>query len=241
MHVCDTWSFSAISRVVLWRSESIIALIRSSSISIEIRNYLVANPIYIFLKKRLVRLEVEWKDPRDGYVCRGNSRGTVREALVVVSMLAISPVACHSASIDRFSLSVLAFSPSSSILYLLVTNGFLLRPSSSHALLPFARTLACPLDSLIWYTRAALTSKRSIFVQQCNYKFHHTPYHIPCNCNGSPTFRECGNALINLYIQMYISFFLSFTYVLAYPIVGRCIGMSRYTNRRCLRFFLIFV
>ena len=33
MHVCDTWSFSAISRVVLWRSESIIALIRSSSIS----------------------------------------------------------------------------------------------------------------------------------------------------------------------------------------------------------------
>ena len=27
MHVCDTWSFSAISRVVLWRSESIIALI----------------------------------------------------------------------------------------------------------------------------------------------------------------------------------------------------------------------
>lgn len=27
---------------------------------------------------------------------------------------------------------------------------------------------------------------------------------------------------------MYISFFLSFTYVLAYPIVGRCIGMSRY-------------
>ena len=33
MHVCNTWNFSAISRVVLWRSESIIALIRSSSIS----------------------------------------------------------------------------------------------------------------------------------------------------------------------------------------------------------------
>ena len=33
MHVCDTWSFSAISRVVLWRSESIIALIKSSSTS----------------------------------------------------------------------------------------------------------------------------------------------------------------------------------------------------------------
>ena len=32
MHVRDTWSFSAISRVVLWRSES-IALIRSSSTS----------------------------------------------------------------------------------------------------------------------------------------------------------------------------------------------------------------
>ena len=47
MHVCDTWSFSAISRVVLWRSESIIALITSSSTSTEIRNYLVANPIYI--------------------------------------------------------------------------------------------------------------------------------------------------------------------------------------------------
>ena len=46
MHVCDTWSFSAISRVVLWRSESIIALIKSSSTSTEIRNYLVANPIY---------------------------------------------------------------------------------------------------------------------------------------------------------------------------------------------------
>ena len=45
MHVCDTRSFSAISRVVLWRSESIIALIRSSSTSPEIRNYLVANPI----------------------------------------------------------------------------------------------------------------------------------------------------------------------------------------------------
>ena len=33
MHVCDTWSFSAISRVVLRRSESIIASIRSSSTS----------------------------------------------------------------------------------------------------------------------------------------------------------------------------------------------------------------
>ena len=45
MHVRDTWSFSAISRVVLWRFESIIASIRSSSTSTEIRNYLVANPI----------------------------------------------------------------------------------------------------------------------------------------------------------------------------------------------------
>ena len=45
MHVRDTWSFSAISRVVLWRSESIIALIRSSSTLTEIRNYLIANPI----------------------------------------------------------------------------------------------------------------------------------------------------------------------------------------------------
>ena len=45
MHICDTWSFSAISRVVLWRSESIIASIRSSSTSTEIRNYLIANPI----------------------------------------------------------------------------------------------------------------------------------------------------------------------------------------------------
>ena len=44
MHVRDTWSFSALSRVVLWRFESIIALIRSSSTSTEILNYLVYQP-----------------------------------------------------------------------------------------------------------------------------------------------------------------------------------------------------
>ena len=44
MHVCDTWNFSAISRVVLWRSESIIALIRSSSTSTEIYQLLSCQP-----------------------------------------------------------------------------------------------------------------------------------------------------------------------------------------------------
>ena len=58
MHVCDTWSFSAISRVVLWRSESIIVLIRSSSTSTEIRNYLVANPIIKYTNKSVFYLYV---------------------------------------------------------------------------------------------------------------------------------------------------------------------------------------
>ena len=44
MHVCDTWSFSVISRVVLWRSESILALIRSSSTSTEIYQLLSCQP-----------------------------------------------------------------------------------------------------------------------------------------------------------------------------------------------------
>lgn len=37
---------------------------------------------------------------------------------------------------------------------------------------------------------------------------------------------------------MFFSFYP--TYVLAYQIVGRCIGLDiRYTNRRCLRFFYV--
>ena len=58
MHICDTRSFSAISRVVLWRSESIIALIRSSSTSTEIRNYLVANPIYSTARKTFLETKI---------------------------------------------------------------------------------------------------------------------------------------------------------------------------------------
>ena len=77
MHVCDTWSFSAISRVVLWRSES-------SSTSTEIRNYLVANPIVCKTKDRGndTRLKIYWKVRKRGrnYQCQGLNPSQERRA-----------------------------------------------------------------------------------------------------------------------------------------------------------------
>ena len=89
MHVCDTWSFSAISRVVLWRSESIIALIRSLT-STEIRNYLVTNPIingefcsrfFFFIRRKLDRwtnFNPVWRKLR-----RLNFRGESRKRIII--------------------------------------------------------------------------------------------------------------------------------------------------------------
>ena len=53
------------SHELLWRSKSIIALIRSSSTSTEIRNYLVANPILLSIWNERELCRVYWKKTDD--------------------------------------------------------------------------------------------------------------------------------------------------------------------------------